>query len=50
MCRKNGSFIPWLAIIVGALVLLGLVLPRWLWVLLCGLSLVCGGICLLLKR
>ena len=50
MCRKNGNLVAWLAVVAGALILLGLILPRWLWWLLCGLLLLCGGICVLRKR
>lgn len=51
MCRRNNNnLIPWLAVIVGSIILLGLLLPRWLWWLLCGLALVTGGLLLLRKK
>lgn len=51
LCRRNNNhFIPWLAVIVGSIILLGLLLPRWLWWLLCGLALVAGGLLLLRKK
>ena len=50
MCRKRkGGLIPWLAVIAGALILMVLIFPRWLWWLLGGAALLTGGI-LLLRR
>lgn len=48
-CRKKSPIAAWVAIIVGALVLLALLLPRWLWWLLSGAALIVGGILLLKK-
>ena len=50
MCRRNGSGIAWAAVIVGGLILLGLLLPPWLWKLVCGLALAGGGFFLLRCR
>ncbi len=46
-CRKRGSFLGWAAVIVGAFILLVLILPVWVWWLICGIALVGGGIILL---
>ena len=48
-CKKKGGFAAWLAIAVGAFILLILVLPTWFWWLLCGCSLLAGGFLLLRK-
>jgi len=50
MRRKRGGFVAWAAVIVGSVILLGLLLPRWLWWLVCGLALTAGGILLLKCR
>ncbi len=50
MCRRNRCPLAWAAVIVGALILLGLLLPGWLWRLVCGLSLTAGGLWLLRCR
>lgn len=50
MYRRRGNLAAWLAVVAGALILLGLVLPRWLWWLICGLLLLGGGACILVKK
>ncbi len=47
MCRRNGSGAGWVAVIVGTIILLTLILPRWFWWLVCAGALICGGIRLL---
>ena len=47
MCRKRGNLTAWAVIVLGAVILLGLLLPRWLWLLLCGCAFLTGGVLLL---
>lgn len=48
MCRKKRvNWLGYAAVIVGGLILMILILPRWIWWLLCGGILLAGGIFLL---
>lgn len=46
-CKRKGNWIAWAAVGLGALILLILVLPTWVWWLLCGVLLLLGGLHLL---
>ena len=50
MCRRRGTPTAWVVIAIGALVLLGLLMPRWLWQLTCGCTFLIGGVLLLGRR
>ena len=47
--RRNGrgNFCGYVAVIVGAFILMALILPSWFWWLVCGGLLVWGGVWLL---
>lgn len=47
--RKKGSPLGWIAVGLGAFILLTLILPGWVWWLICGVLLLVGGILLLRK-
>ena len=47
MRHGRGRMTGWIAVIVGTIIFLALILPQWLWWLVCALTLIWGGIWLL---
>lgn len=47
--KRRGGLVAWAAVALGTLILLVLILPVWFWWLICGISLLAGGV-LLLRR
>lgn len=47
MRRGRGPFAGQCAVIVGVIILLGLLLPQWLWWVVCAAVLIWGGIWLM---
>lgn len=47
--RRKGKLVAWIAVGIGAFILLVLILPVWIWWVLCALALLGGGLFLLCK-